>query len=95
MANKADQAPEQVVTVAGKHCETDILFPDMKLSDPQPGDLLAVQSTGAYNFVMASNYNRFRRPAVVLVNEGRADLLVRRETLDDLIAQDVVPERLQ
>ncbi|HTE19611.1 MAG TPA: diaminopimelate decarboxylase [Armatimonadota bacterium] len=95
VANKADREPADNVTVAGKHCETDILFPDMKLADPQPGDLLAVQSTGAYNFVMASNYNRFRRPAVVLVNEGQADLLVRRETLDDLLAQDVIPERLR
>jgi diaminopimelate decarboxylase len=94
-ANKADQPHDDVVTVAGKHCETDILFPDVPLADPQPGDLLAVQSTGAYNFVMASNYNRFRRPAVVLVNEGQADLLVRRETFEDLVARDVIPERFR
>lgn len=95
VANKADQPHETVVTVAGKHCETDILFPNMSLADPRPGDLLAVQSTGAYNFVMASNYNRFRRPAVVLVNEGKTDLLVRRETFEDLIGRDVIPERFQ
>ena len=94
VANKADRPHQTVVTVAGKHCETDILFWDMPLADPQPGDLLAVQSTGAYNYAMASNYNRFRRPAVVLVNEGKADLLVRRESYEDLVAQDVVPERL-
>jgi diaminopimelate decarboxylase len=94
VANKADQPHEDLVTVSGKHCETDLLFPDVRLADPQPGDLLAVQSTGAYNFVMASNYNRFRRPAVVLVNEGRAELLVRRESYDDLIARDVIPARL-
>jgi diaminopimelate decarboxylase len=94
-ANKADQPHDDVVTVAGKHCETDILFPDVPLADPQPGDLLAVQSTGAYNFVMASNYNRFRRPAVILVNEGQADLLVRRETFEDLVARDVIPERFR
>ncbi len=93
-AGKADQPHDRTVTVAGKHCETDILFWDVPLADPRPGDLLAVQSTGAYNYAMASNYNRFRRPAVVLVNEGRADLLVRRETLEDLVAQDEVPERL-
>jgi len=95
IANKADQPHNQVVTVAGKHCETDILIWDTPLADPQPGDLLAVQSTGAYNFAMASNYNRFRRPPVVLVNEGQADLLVRRETLDDMIARDVIPERFR
>ena len=95
VANKADRPHEQVVTVAGKHCETDILFWDLPLANPQPGDILAVQSTGAYNYSMASNYNRFRRPAVVLVNDGRADLIVRRETFEDLIAQDVIPDRLR
>jgi diaminopimelate decarboxylase len=94
VANRAAEPHENVVTVAGKHCETDILFWDVPLADPRPGDLLAVQSTGAYNFSMASNYNRFRRPAVVLVNEGQADLLVRRQNYEDLVAQDVVPERL-
>jgi diaminopimelate decarboxylase len=95
VANKADSPHDRVVTVAGRHCETDILFWDMPLADPQPGDLLAVQSTGAYNYSMASNYNRFRRPAVVLVNNGKAELLVKRETYDDLIAQDVIPARLR
>jgi diaminopimelate decarboxylase len=93
-ANKAALPHETVVTVAGKHCETDILFWDVPLADPQPGDLLAVQSTGAYNYAMASNYNRFRRPAVVLVNDGKADLLVKRETYEDLLRQDVIPSRL-
>lgn len=93
-ANKADQPHDDVVTVAGKHCETDILFWDMPLADPQPGDLLAVQSTGAYNYSMASNYNRFRRPAVVVVNAGEADLLVKRETYEDVMGRDVIPARL-
>lgn len=95
VANKAAQPHETVYTVSGKHCETDLLFPDIRLAPVEPGDILAVQSTGAYNFVMASNYNRFRRPAVVLVNEGRADLLVRRQSYEDLVAQDEVPERLR
>jgi diaminopimelate decarboxylase len=94
VANRADQPHDRVVTVAGKHCETDVLFWDVPLADPRPGDLLAVQSTGAYNFSMASNYNRFRRPAVVLVNEGEADLLVRRETYEDVVARDLLPARL-
>jgi diaminopimelate decarboxylase len=95
VANKADRTPETTVTVSGKHCETDVLFSDVTLADPQPGDLLAVQCTGAYNYVMASNYNRFRRPPVVLVRDGRVDLLVRRETYEDLVAQDVVPDHLR
>lgn len=94
VANKAGQEADQVVTVAGKHCETDILLWDVALADPQPGDLLAIQSTGAYNYAMASNYNRFRRPAVVLVNDGQADLLVRRESYEDLVRQDEIPDRL-
>lgn len=94
VANKADQPHDQVVTVAGKHCETDILIWDIPLANPEPGDLLAVQATGAYNYAMASNYNRFRRPAVVLVNDGQADLLVRRENYEDLVRQDVIPDRL-
>lgn len=95
VANKADQPHDQEYTVSGKHCETDLLFPEVHLPAVEPGDLLAVQSTGAYNYVMASNYNRFLRPPVVLVNEGQADLLVRRETYEDVVAQDLVPTRFQ
>ncbi len=94
IAGRAATAPETVVTVAGKHCETDTLFRDVVLAKPQPGDILAVQSTGAYNYAMASNYNRLPRPAMVLVNEGRAEVIVRRETWDDLLACDLMPERL-
>ncbi len=94
VANKAGQPADQVVTVAGKHCETDTLFSDVKVAAVEPGDILAVQSTGAYNYAMASNYNRFAHPAVVFVNDGRADLVVARQTLDDLVSKDVVPARL-
>ena len=93
-ANRASEPHDRLYTVSGKHCETDLLFPDMPLPEVRPGDLLAVQSTGAYNFVMASNYNRFPRPAVVLVADGRADLAVRRETYEDLARTDVIPARL-
>lgn len=89
LANKANQPPNTIVTVAGKHCESDILFRDVELASPRPGDILAVQSTGAYNYAMASNYNRYPRPAMVLVRNGEARVIVRRETLDDLIAHDV------
>lgn len=95
LANKADRPADALVTIAGKHCETDILIWDTRIAAPEPGDLLAVQSTGAYNQSMASNYNRFPRPAVVLVSGGRADLIIRRETHADLIRNEMVPERLR
>lgn len=94
VANKADQPPTQAVRVAGKHCETDTLLAEVTVQPVQEGDILAVFSTGAYNYAMASNYNRFCRPAMVLVNEGQAEIIVARETLEDLVAQDVVPDRL-
>ncbi len=95
LANRADETPDTKVTIAGKHCETDILVWDVNLPSPRSGDILAVQTTGAYNFVMASNYNRFLRPAVVLVNDGKAELIVKRQTLDDLLSNEVVPPYLR
>ncbi len=95
VANKANLPHDRIYTVAGRHCETDILIRDIPLAPVAPGDLLAVQTTGAYNHSMASNYNRFPRPAVVLVRDGRADLLVRRETYEDLVRCDLIPERLR
>lgn len=96
LANKANQKPEKLVTVTGKCCESgDMLIWDVKLADPQPGDIMAIFTTGAYNYSMASNYNRLPRPAMVLVNQGKADLIVARETYADLISLDRVPERLQ
>jgi diaminopimelate decarboxylase len=95
VANKAAQPADFVATVAGKHCETDTLIPAVSIARPEPGDILAVQSTGAYNYSMASNYNRFTRPAVVLVNDGVADVIVRRETYQEVAARDEVPDRLR
>jgi diaminopimelate decarboxylase len=65
------------------------------VQEPERGDTLAVFCTGAYNYSMASNYNRFPRPAMVLVNDGNAELIVEREALADLVRQDVLPARLQ
>lgn len=93
-ATRAADTQRAKVTLAGKHCETDTLLEDIEIAPPQTGDILAVQSTGAYNHSMSSNYNRFRRPAVVLVNEGTSDIIVERETLQDLLVHDLVPERL-
>lgn len=94
IANRANSEPQTAVRLSGAHCETDTLIDEVLLADPQPGDIVAIFATGAYNYAMASNYNRFRRPAMVLVNKGKADVIVRREELSDLLRQDVVPERL-
>lgn len=81
------------VTVSGKHCETDKLFEDIELpEDLAVGDLLQVLCTGAYNSTMASNYNRYQRPATVLVrNDGTFSLVQRRETWEEMFARESVP----
>ncbi|HHT01094.1 MAG TPA: diaminopimelate decarboxylase [Firmicutes bacterium] len=95
IANRADQEPDTLVSVAGKYCESgDMLIWDVQLAAPRPGDILAVFCTGAYNYSMASNYNRLPRPAMVLVCDGEADLIVRRETYADVMANDIIPKRL-
>ncbi len=94
VANRADEEASQWVRIAGKHCETDTLIDDTPIADVQPGDLLAVFATGAYSYAMASNYNRFTRPAVVLCSDGSDELLVERERLEDLVAHDRIPPHL-
>lgn len=90
VANKADFPCDTVVTVAGKNCESgDILIKDISLANPQPKDLLAVFSTGAYNYTMSSNYNQLPKPAVVFTYQGKERLVVRRQTFEDLIYFDV------
>ncbi|MEI0738434.1 diaminopimelate decarboxylase [Paenibacillus sp. JTLBN-2024] len=95
LANRANDPVEETVSIAGKCCESgDMLIWDLDLPKVNSGDLLAVSCTGAYNYSMASNYNRIRRPAVVFVREGESDLVVRRETLQDIVGNDVIPERI-
>ena len=78
-------------TIGGRFCESgDILIRDIKLPKIEAGDILAVLTTGAYGYSMASNYNRVPRPAMVLVNKGRATLIIERESYDDLIRNDVI-----
>lgn len=90
IANKMNEKTSDEVTVAGKCCESgDMLIKDTFMAEAQAGDILAVATTGAYNYSMASNYNRLRKPAVVLVKNGKSRLLVRRETYEDLIRNDV------
>ena len=90
LANKADVPSDHVVTIAGSHCEQgDLLIKDVSLpASVARGDILAVPATGAYGYSMASNYNRFPRPAVVAVKDGSAREIVARETYEDLTARD-------
>jgi diaminopimelate decarboxylase len=95
VANHMTRAANHNVTVAGKHCESgDILIKDIQLPATNPGDILVVLDTGAYNYSMASNYNRIPKLAAVLVQHGEANLILKRETYRDLIRQDCLPERL-
>jgi diaminopimelate decarboxylase len=95
VANRLSAPLTETVTIAGKHCESgDILIQEASLPVVQRGDILVVMDTGAYNYSMSSNYNRLPRPAAVLVKEGEANLILKRETYEDLLRQDVLPERL-
>jgi diaminopimelate decarboxylase len=86
-ALRMDEEPQEQVSLAGMHCESgDVLVDDVALPSPRRGDLLAVPATGAYTLAMSSNYNGAGRPAAVLVREGEARLIRRRETVDDLLA---------
>jgi diaminopimelate decarboxylase len=90
IANRPEAPNGPLVTIAGKHCESgDILIRDVHLpEDVAVGDLLCIPATGAYTYSMASNYNRVPRPAVVMVDDGRATVIVERETTDDLLRLD-------
>ena len=86
LANRADELPSGVYRVAGKHCESgDVLIEAAELPEPRPGDLLAVPATGAYTLALGSTYNGVPRPAVVLVEDGKARLVRRRETVEELL----------
>jgi diaminopimelate decarboxylase len=95
LADRPAAAASETVTVAGKHCESgDVLLKDTQLPPATSGDVLVVLATGAYNASMGSNYNRIPRPAAVLVGEGDAELVQRREQPEDLLRYDVLPARL-
>lgn len=92
VANRADAPADEIVTVAGKCCESgDIVAKDIPLQHAETGDVLAVFSTGAYNYSMASNYNLNAVPPVVLVNGDEADYIVRPQTYEDLLRNNEVP----
>lgn len=90
VANKATEERTERVTIAGKCCESgDLIGENMPLQHAESGDIIAVCATGAYNYSMSSNYNRLQKPAVVFVNNGESRIAVKRETLDDIIRNDI------
>ena len=95
IANHKEDAPEKEVTIGGRFCESgDILIKNIKLPQLEEGDILCVYNTGAYNYSMASNYNRVPKPAMILVNNKESNIIIERETLDDIVSHDKIPDRL-
>lgn len=89
-ASKADKTPDEVITVAGKCCESgDLVQEHTKVAEVEVGDTLAVLSTGAYNYSMASNYNRIPRPAMIMVNNGTSRVIIKRESYEDIVKNDI------
>jgi diaminopimelate decarboxylase len=96
LANRAGEEPAGSYVVCGKHCESgDVLIDSVALPEPRRGDLLAVPGTGAYTLGMGSNYNAVPRPAAVLVANGEARVIRRRETTDDLLTLELPEGRVQ
>ncbi len=90
IANKANNEKDFIATVAGKCCESgDLIQENVPMQTPEVGDIMAVLTTGAYNYSMASNYNRIPRPAVVMVSSGESRVIIKRETYDDIIKNDI------
>ena len=90
LANRMDEEGQNVYTITGKCCESgDIIVKNVSLPNPRVGDIVAVSTTGAYNYSMSSNYNRLPRPAVVFVKDGKSRCVVKRETYEDIIRNDI------
>lgn len=96
LANRANEPCTERVTIAGKCCESgDIIATEVALPKAESGDILAVLSTGAYHYSMASNYNRNLIPPAILVKEGKAEYIIKPQTYADIVRNDAVPERLK
>ena len=94
VSNPYNENPKSKYTIAGKHCESgDVLFKEIELANCKAGDLICVFGTGAYNNSMSSNYNRIPRPAALLVCDGEAEIIQKRESPFDLLKYDVLPDR--
>ena len=95
VANKPNETEKETITIAGKHCESgDILAKDITLPIIEEGDVICFYDTGAYGYSMSSNYNRVLKPAAVLVNNGKSDIIINRQTYEQLCESDVIPDRL-
>ena len=95
IANNPKGTADEKVTIAGKHCESgDILAKDIMLPEIEEGDTICFYTTGAYGYSMSSNYNRVLKTAAVLVNNGKSDIIINRQTYEQLCESDVIPERL-
>lgn len=95
LANRAAETSTEIVSIAGKCCESgDLIAVNVNLPKAESGDILAILSTGAYNYSMAMNYNRNKVPPCVLVKDGKGEYIVRPQTYEDLTRNDVIPERL-
>ncbi len=96
LANRANEESQELVSIAGKCCESgDLIAVNVHLPKVQTGDILAILTTGAYNYSMAMNYNRNFIPPCVLVNEGNAEYIIKKQTYEDLVRNDIIPERLE
>ncbi len=96
LANRADEECTELVTIAGKCCESgDVIAVNVSMPAAKSGDIVAVLSTGAYNYSMAMNYNRNKIPPCVLVKEGKGEYIVRPQTYEDIVRNDVLPQRLK
>ena len=90
IAQKASQPKDTLVSVAGRCCETgDLIGEDVYIQLPSQGDILAVYPTGAYNYSMASNYNRLPKPTMVMVENNNSYVIVKGETINDVLRQDI------
>lgn len=90
IANKLNEKADYKATVAGKCCESgDLIQENVVMPKPEKGDIIAVLSTGAYNYSMASNYNRIPRPAMVMVKDKKSRVIIKRETFEDLVRNDI------
>ncbi|MBQ4077603.1 diaminopimelate decarboxylase [bacterium] len=95
VANKPNETETEKITIAGKHCESgDILAKDITLPIIEEGDVICFYNTGAYGYSMSSNYNRVLKAAAVLVNNGKSDIIINRQTYEQLCESDVIPDRL-
>ena len=94
VADRADAAATTVADIVGITCGFDVVVPDAGLPDVHEGDVLAFLDTGAYQDANATNFNALPRPATVLVTGDHADLVKRAETIEDVFARDLIPERL-